>query len=98
MIEEGLLEEVQELIQEGILTNSSASQAIGYRQAIDYLSSPRTREDYYQFVDSFQKASRNYAKRQHTWFGKEPMFNWIDMDLHDAEVIMDLISKDYDAR
>lgn len=98
MLDQGLVEEVKGLIQEGLLTNSSASQAIGYRQTIDYLATPQTRDDYYRFVDSFKRASRNYAKRQLTWFAKEPMFNWIDMDLHDAEVIMDLISKDYEAR
>lgn len=98
MLDEGLLDEVQDLIKEGLLTNSSASQAIGYRQAIDYLATQQTRDDYYHFIDSFKRASRNYAKRQHTWFAKEPLFNWIDMDLHDQEVIMDLISKDYDAR
>lgn len=98
MIDEGLLDEVQNLIQEGLLTNPSASQAIGYRQAIDYLNTLQTRADYNKFFDSFKRASRNYAKRQHTWFAKEPMFNWIDMDLHDSEVIMDLISKDYEAR
>lgn len=98
MLNDGLLKEVEVLLKEGILQNSSAAQAIGYRQAIDFLSTPQTKEDYSFFIDSFKKASRNYAKRQHTWFGKEPMFNWIDMDLHDSEVIMDLISKDYDAR
>lgn len=98
MLDQGLVDEVQGLIKEGLLTNPSASQAIGYRQTIDYLASPKTKDDYYTFVDSFKRASRNYAKRQHTWFAKEPMFNWIDMDLHDAEVIMDLISKDYEAR
>lgn len=98
MLNDGLLKEVEFLLKEGILQNSSAAQAIGYRQAIDFLSTHQTKEDYSFFIDSFKKASRNYAKRQHTWFGKEPMFNWIDMDLHDPEVIMDLISKDYDAR
>lgn len=97
MLDEGLVDEVQGLLQEGILKNPSASQAIGYRQAIDYLATNQTRDDYYKFVDSFKRASRNYAKRQHTWFAKEPMFNWIDMDLHDQEVIMDLISRDFEA-
>lgn len=98
MLEEGLLDEVQTLLKEGILQNTSASQAIGYRQAIEYLSTQKTPEDFKYFVEDFKRASRNYAKRQHTWFGKEPLFNWIDMDLHDQEVIMDLISKDYESR
>nr|WP_213155507.1 tRNA (adenosine(37)-N6)-dimethylallyltransferase MiaA [Neochlamydia sp. AcF65] len=97
MIEEGLLEEVQGLLKKGLLANSSAAQAIGYKQAIAYLATDRRPEDYLQFVETFKRASRNYAKRQHTWFGKEPLFNWIDMDLYDTEMIADLISKDIDS-
>lgn len=95
MLDEGLLDEVQQLLKEGLLTNPSASQAIGYRQAIEFLSTAQTRDDYHKFVDFFKRASRNYAKRQHTWFAQESLFSWVDMDLHDPEVIMDLISKDY---
>lgn len=97
MMELGFLDEVKQLIEQGLLNNSSASQAIGYRQAIDYLATDQQEKDYKHFMDKFKQASRNYAKRQHTWFAKEPLFNWVDMDLHDQEVIMDLISKDYEA-
>lgn len=98
MLEDGFLEEVKTMIGEGIQTNTSAAQAIGYRQAIDYLSTQQSQADFENFLKSFKQASRNYAKRQHTWFAKEPLFNWMDMDLHDTEVIMDLIAKDYDHR
>lgn len=98
MINAGFIEEVERMIGEGLKTNHSAAQAIGYRQGIEYVESARTKEDYRHFVDTFKQASRNYAKRQRTWFGKEPMFNWVDMDLHDPEVVMDMISQDYNAR
>lgn len=96
MLAAGFLDEVETLVREGLQSNSSASQAIGYRQALDYLSSKRTKEDYSKFVQSFKQASRNYAKRQFTWFRKEPMFRWLDLDLHDQEVAIDMIRQDYE--
>jgi len=98
MLQQGFLEEVEKLIAEGIKTNTSASQAIGYRQAIEFLESNRTQEDYQKFVESFKQASRNYAKRQFTWFRREPMFRWLDLDLHDPEIAIDMITQDYEAR
>ncbi len=96
MLEEGLIQEVINLEKQGIMENTSASQAIGYRQVLDYLKTKCTEEDYKRFVDVFKQASRNYAKRQFTWFRKEPMFNWIDMDLHDPEVVMDIIKQEFE--
>lgn len=96
MIEEGFLEEVKGLMKQGIRGNSSACQAIGYRQALDYLDSKQTREDYEKFLVSFKQASRNYAKRQFTWFRREPMFRWLDLETHDPEVAMDIIIKDFE--
>lgn len=97
MLDEGFLEEVQRLELQGLRQNTSASQAIGYRQALDYLATDQTQDDYQHFVKQFKQASRNYAKRQCTWFRREPLFNWADMDLHDQEVIMDMMIKNYNA-
>ncbi len=96
MIEEGLLNEVIELEKKGLRQNSSACQSIGYRQALDYFLTPQTPEDYKRFLEKFKQASRNYAKRQFTWFRKEPMFQWMDMELHDPEVVMDIIKQEYE--
>lgn len=97
MLKEGLVEEVAGLEKEELRLNSSAAQAIGYRQTLDYLNTNQTPEDYLRYVEVFKQASRNYAKRQRTWFSKEPLFHWIDMDLHDPEVIMDMIHQDYNS-
>ncbi len=97
MLEEGFLEEVALLATKGLRENSSASQAIGYRQALDFLDSPRTKEDYRRFVELFKQASRNYAKRQFTWFKREPLFRWLDLDLHDQEIAIDMIRQDYES-
>ncbi len=96
MLDEGFLEEVRRLDLEGIRQNSSASQAIGYRQALDYLLTEQTTAQYDQFVKSFKQATRHYAKRQFTWFRKEPLFRWLDVDMHDPEVVFDMIMKDYE--
>lgn len=100
MLEDGFLEEVEKLEKEGLRSNSSASNAIGYRQALEYLTTKKTEADYIKFVESFKKASRNYAKRQLTWFNKErePLFRWLDLEAHDYEVAIDIIQQDYRAR
>ena len=96
MLEEGFLEEVACLEQQGLRNNSSASQAIGYRQALDFLTTRREEADYVAFVKAFKQATRRYAKRQFTWFRKEPLFRWLDVDMHDPEVVFDIIRQDYE--
>lgn len=97
MIANGLLEEVGALDNQGLRTNSSASQAIGYRQALDFLDSGQTPDDYRCFVETFKQASRHYAKRQFTWFRREPLFRWLDLDMHDPEVALEMIRQDYES-
>lgn len=98
MIQDGFLEEVQQLLNEGLLTNSSASQAIGYRQAIEYFQTKQSKEDFNTFVENFKKASRHYAKRQFTWFRREPIFRWLNLDTHDPEVAVEIIKQEYELR
>lgn len=97
MLKVGFLEEVIRLEQEGIKQNNSATQAIGYRQALDYLQTAQSPSDYQNFVKAFKQATRHYAKRQFTWFKKEPLFHWLDVDLHDPELYFDIIQKDYES-
>ncbi|GMN54407.1 hypothetical protein TIFTF001_023529 [Ficus carica] len=82
---DGLLSEARWLLDIGLLPNSnSATRAIGYRQAMEYIlmcreqgggSSPG---EFYSFLSEFQKASRNFAKRQLTWFRNEKIYHWLD--------------------
>lgn len=96
MLAQGFIEEVERMISQGIKSNPSACQAIGYRQVLDYLQTQKSKEDYNTFLENFKRASRHYAKRQFTWFRKEPLFRWIDLDAHDPEVVMDIIEQDYE--
>ena len=95
MLEFGLLEEVKELEKRGLRLNASASQAIGYRQCLDFLDSSEREEDYKKMVQQFKQASRQYAKRQFTWFKKEPIFQWLDVDTHDLEIAAEMIAKEF---
>jgi len=97
MLKEGFLEEVMRVEPQGLRQNSSACQAIGYRQALDFLQTSQSAEEYEQFVKNFKQATRHYAKRQFTWFRREPLFRWLDVDLHDHEMVFDLIQKDYES-
>ncbi|KAF9609979.1 hypothetical protein IFM89_019535 [Coptis chinensis] len=82
---EGILSEGSHLLDIGLLPNSnSATRAIGYRQAMEYLLSCRRQGgksssgEFLSFLSGFQKASRNFAKRQLTWFRNELIYQWID--------------------
>lgn len=96
MLEAGFLDEVKALEKEGLRQNSSASQAIGYRQALEYLDSPQKDADWRIFVQKFKTQSRHFAKRQFTWFRKEPLFRWLNVEVHDYEIAADMIIQDYE--
>ncbi|XP_043807493.1 tRNA dimethylallyltransferase 9 isoform X1 [Manihot esculenta] len=82
---DGILAEAKWLLDIGLLPNSnSPTRAIGYRQAMEYLLKCRQQGgrssagDFYAFLSEFQKASRNFAKRQMTWFRNEHIYHWLD--------------------
>jgi tRNA dimethylallyltransferase len=96
MIRKGFLDEVRSLDQKGLRINSSASQAIGYRQALQFLDSPQTDADYLAFLASFKKATRHYSKRQFTWFRKEPLFRWLNVEEQSPQRLQELILQDFE--
>ena len=96
MLEKGFLEEVKKLEKQGLRANTCASQAIGYKQALDYFDSKQTKQDYEQFVDFFKRASKKYAKRQFTWFRKEPLFRWLDLEALSKESAREIILHDFE--
>lgn len=90
----GILSEAKWLLDLGLEPNSnSATRAIGYRQAMEYLlkceeqGGRSSTRDFYAFLSEFQKASRNFAKRQLTWFRNEPIYHWIDASRPLEEVL-----------
>ena len=73
MVEQGLIEEVRSLWQRGVL-KGTAAQAIGYKELIDYFESRKTLDE---ALCAIQQKSRNYAKRQLTWFQADDRIHWI---------------------
>ncbi|MBE6553607.1 MAG: tRNA (adenosine(37)-N6)-dimethylallyltransferase MiaA [Ruminococcaceae bacterium] len=77
MMTDGLLAETRALLAEGIFSeNSTAAQAIGYKELLGVLDGRQSLE---AAVEELKTATRRYAKRQMTWFGAKPYVHWIDM-------------------
>ena len=74
MAEAGLFEEVQALLDEGVPPDCTAMQAIGYKEAALALQGQLSREEALALI---RQNSRRYAKRQLTWFGRNPDAHWI---------------------
>ncbi len=74
MLEQGLLEEIQQLLAEGIPAKATAMQAIGYKEFVDALTG---NGDITIAAQEVRKASRHYAKRQLTWFRRNPKMHWL---------------------
>ena len=71
----GLVEEVRDLLAAGVQREANAFKAIGYREV---LSALETAQDPRQVVEEVFRNTRRYAKRQRTWFRKEPDVIWLD--------------------
>ena len=95
MLQAGLLDEVLRLDRLGLRQNRTASQAIGYRQVLDFLDTGRSDGDYRLFVEKFKQASHHLAKRQFTWFRREPAFRWVDVTQISPDDLLGLIASDY---
>ncbi len=65
MIEDGLIEEVEDIIKDESLIETNAMQAIGYKEIVAYLKGQTSLDE---AVDLLKQNTRNYAKRQVTWF------------------------------
>ena len=74
MLQEGLLEEIRQLLDSGIPADCTAMQAIGYKEFVRALSGQDTLEN---AVEELKRGSRRYAKRQLTWFRRNPKMNWL---------------------
>lgn len=84
MLEQGLLNEVKSLIESGVDRNSQSMKAIGYREVLEYFDGSI---DYLEMVEKLKQNSRRYAKRQLTWFRRNPHAKWIDKSKKEEEIV-----------
>jgi len=80
MFEAGLEDEVRRLIGMGCNRSHTSMQAIGYKEVLDYIENIITREE---TADTIKQGTRNYAKRQFTWFRRDKRIKWFDTLLPD---------------
>ncbi len=74
MLQQGLMAEIHRLLAMGIPKNCTAMQAIGYKEFLGYLDGQCTLED---AANLLKQSSRHYAKRQLTWFRRNPNMHWL---------------------
>ena len=77
MIAEGLIEEVKGLLRAGYSKNLKPLQSLGYRHMINFLEG---KWDLDEAVYYFKRDTRNYAKRQLTWFRADKSIHWYELD------------------
>lgn len=86
MIENGLVDEVKSIINKGIKKDSTAMQAIGYKEIAEYLDGKIPLEE---AIDKIKQGSRRYAKRQLTWYRRNEKINWVK----NIDEVLDILNK-----
>lgn len=77
MIEAGWIDEVQQLLQDGVSPEAQAMKAIGYQELALYLDGQLSLEAASELI---KKRTRHFAKRQMTWFKRMPYIRWYEKD------------------
>ncbi len=77
MFAAGLVEETRQLLEKGLEQNRTAMQAIGYRQVVEHLRGERGLKETIELVKT---KTRQFAKRQMTWFRNQLPVQWIEVE------------------
>ena len=81
MLEQGLMDEIRNLLDSGISEKATAMQAIGYKEFVDAMAGRASMES---AIAQVQQSSRRYAKRQLTWFRRNPQMHWLTRQKNDG--------------
>ena len=95
MIQSGLIDEVKYILDKGYDKNLVSLQGIGYKEIIMYLENKCSLDE---AIEKIKQGSRNYAKRQLTWFRRDNRIRWIDVDCFDdvddlSDTIQEIVVK-----
>jgi tRNA dimethylallyltransferase len=74
MWDKGLVREVRDLMGEGLLEGRTAQAALGYAQIIKFAQGEMTEEE---AKEETKRATRQYARRQETWFSRDERITWV---------------------
>ena len=92
MVNNGLIDEVKSLVNAGLNSNHQSMTGIGYKEVYSYLQNEITLDE---CIELIKKNTRNYAKRQVTWFKKVPNLKWVNMTNGLTEDILNEIVSEY---
>ena len=92
MIDAGLIDEVKNLLNMGYTIELQSMQAIGYKEIIMHLNNKITLDE---AIEKIKQVSRNYAKRQLTWFRRYNNAKWIDIEEYNDIDQLNLYIKNY---
>lgn len=85
---DGFLDEVRALTSGPVPLGRTAAQALGYRQLADHLAGTGTLDE---AVDAAVAATRRFARRQRSWFGRDPRLEW--WDVTDPALVPDAVDR-----
>ena len=88
-IERGLIDETKWLLQFG--KDITAFQALGYKEILNYIEGRKSLEEAIRLL---KRRTKQFAKRQFTWFRKEPKFKWVNLSEIPEEKLIEMIKID----
>ena len=91
MLEQGLVDEVKELLDAGVPTGAISMQGLGYKEIVAYLQGECTLEEALYIL---KRDTRHFAKRQITWFKREEDVIWLnrpDYNGKDEEILAEIL-------
>jgi tRNA dimethylallyltransferase len=89
MWEKGFVQEVKKLLTAGIMQGTTAQRALGYAQVIAQIEGKVTQEE---AQEETKRATRQYARRQETWFSRDERITWISPVQNSLERILESIN------
>lgn len=87
---QGLVRETQDLVESGIRNGRTAQLALGYAQVLKLIDGKFSEEE---AKEDTKRATRQYARRQETWFSRDRRIEWISPKQSRLETITDLLAK-----
>lgn len=88
MVKQGLLQEIDELMKKKYSPALQSMKAIGYKEWFAYYQGVQSLEETLELI---KKNSRNYAKRQYTWFNNQLPVKWFEVNLNDFNETIEMV-------
>ncbi len=85
MLDHGLTAEVQRLLNQGYTKDLVSMQGLGYKEMIRYLEGEHS---LHEAIEILKRDTRRFAKRQMTWFRREPRIQWVDTDTFPEKIVL----------